>query len=68
MADSAGRSDEAKKREKAAAALGDFHADATRMLLVDAKTALPFSHRHLSNIIGLYPFNLIIREGGQTDV
>jgi alpha-L-fucosidase 2 len=67
MAASGGRSDEAKKWEKAVSALGDFHADATGMLLVDAKTTLPYSHRHLSNIIGLYPFNLITREGGQTD-
>ena len=37
------------------------------MLLVDARTPLPYSHRHLSNIIGLYPFNLITREGGEQD-
>ena len=67
MADAGGKADEAKKWEKAATALGDFHADATGMLLVDAKNALPYSHRHLSNIIGLYPFNLITRDGGETD-
>ena len=28
---------------------------------------MPDSHRHLSNIIGLYPFNLITSEGGEED-
>ena len=34
------------------------------MLLLDAKTPLPDSHRHLSNLIGIYPFNLITCDGG----
>ena len=48
-------------------ALGDFHTDATGLLLIDAKTALPASHRHLSNLIGLHPFNLITCEGDAQD-
>ena len=67
MADACGHPEEAKKWAAAAAALGDFHSDASGLLLVDAKTALPDSHRHLSNIIGLYPFNLITCEGGAQD-
>jgi len=67
MADALGKRDEAASWTATAAALGDFHADAHRMLLVDAETPLPSSHRHLSNIIGLYPFNLITREGGDPD-
>ena len=67
MADACGKPDEAKKWAAAAAALGDFHADATGMLLLDAKTPLPYSHRHLSNIIGIYPFNLITCEGSEKD-
>jgi alpha-L-fucosidase 2 len=67
MADACGKPDEAKKWAEAAAALGDFHTDATGLLLIDAKTALPDSHRHLSNIIGLYPFNLVTCEGGAQD-
>jgi alpha-L-fucosidase 2 len=67
MADALGKKDEAKQWRDTAAALGDFHADANGMLLLDAKTPLPGSHRHLSNIIGLFPFNLITCEGGAKD-
>ena len=67
MADALGRSDEAKQWHDLAAALGDFHTDATGLLLVDAKTPLPGSHRHLSNIMGMFPFNLITCEGGEKD-
>ena len=67
MADALGKKDEAKTWSDTAAALGDFHTDANGMLLVDAKTPLPGSHRHLSNIIGLFPFNLITCEGGEKD-
>jgi alpha-L-fucosidase 2 len=58
---------EAQKWEKAARALGDFHTKSDGTLLVDAVHELPSSHRHLSNIIGLYPFNLITTEGGKRD-
>jgi len=68
MADACGRADEAKKWAGAAAAIGDFHADAAGTLLLDAKTPLPYSHRHLSNIIGLYPFNLITSDGDEKDL
>jgi alpha-L-fucosidase 2 len=47
--------------------LGDYHAAPDGRLLVDAKTALPSSHRHLSNLIGIYPFNLITVEGSDED-
>ena len=67
MADALGQEGEAKSWAATAAALGDFHADANGRLLVDARTPLPYSHRHLSNIIGLYPFNLITCEGGELD-
>jgi alpha-L-fucosidase 2 len=67
MADALGRSDEARSWAETAAALGGFHADASGMLLVDAKTPLPYSHRHLSNIIGIFPFNLVTAEGGDQD-
>ncbi len=67
MADALGKADEAKSWAATAAALGDFHADASGMLLVDTATPLPYSHRHLSNIIGLYPFNLTTSDGGEQD-
>lgn len=50
-----------------AARLGDFHAAPDGELLLDAVTPLRESHRHLSNLIGIYPFNLISIEGGATD-
>jgi len=68
MADACGKPDESRQWAEAADALGDYHTDDTGMLLADAKTPMPGSHRHLSNIIGLYPFNLITCEGGAQDV
>jgi alpha-L-fucosidase 2 len=67
MADALDKADEAKSWAATAAALGDFHTEANGLMLVDAKTPLPYSHRHLSNIIGVYPFNLITEEGGDSD-
>jgi len=49
------------------AQLGDFHAADGGELLLDADTALEESHRHLSNIIGIHPFNLITVDGSETD-
>ena len=57
-----------KKWSEAASALGKFHTKEDGTLLVDEVTELPRSHRHLSNIIGLYPFNLITNEGGNEDI
>jgi alpha-L-fucosidase 2 len=67
MADALGKADEAKQWSDTAQGLGDYHVDPSGMLLVDEKTPLPYSHRHLSNLIGLYPFNLITCEGGPHD-
>lgn len=64
MAAACGKGKDIKKWADAAAALGDFHTKADGTLLVDAKNELPGSHRHLSNIMGIYPFNLISCEGG----
>jgi alpha-L-fucosidase 2 len=67
MAEALGKGGEARSWAADAAALGDFHAAADGTLLLDAKTPLPGSHRHLSNIIGLFPFNLITCEDGARD-
>ncbi len=67
MAEAGGQPEEAKSWTQTAAGLGDFHTDPQGTLLLDAKTALSFSHRHLSNLIGLYPFNLTTTEGGAGD-
>ena len=68
MADALAQGAEAAHWREKAAALGDFHADANDVLLVDAQTPLPASHRHLSNLMALFPFNLITCEGGERDV
>ncbi len=36
-------------------------------LLLDAETPLPESHRHLTNLMALHPFNLITTDGGARD-
>jgi alpha-L-fucosidase 2 len=58
---------EAIKWKNAAEGLGNFHTKADGTLLLDAKNEVPYSHRHLSNLIGLYPFNLITIEGGEKE-
>jgi alpha-L-fucosidase 2 len=67
MADEAGDTAEASQWTQLAAALGPYHVDAQGMLLIDATQPLPASHRHLSNLMGLYPFNLVTCEGGERD-
>jgi alpha-L-fucosidase 2 len=67
MATASDKTSEAKKWSDAAIALGDFHTKSDGTLLIDAVNELPSSHRHLSNIMGLYPFNLITKEGGEKE-
>lgn len=67
MADASGEADQSALWAKAAAALGPFHVGPSGALWLDAKEDLTESHRHLSNLMGLYPFNLITREGGARD-
>ncbi|WP_316820547.1 glycosyl hydrolase family 95 catalytic domain-containing protein [Pedobacter gandavensis] len=67
MALEMGKTIEAQKWAEAAKGLGDFHTKADGTLMVDAKYELPQSHRHLSNIMGIYPFNLITSEGGEKE-
>ncbi|MCX6930136.1 MAG: hypothetical protein NT154_44030, partial [Verrucomicrobia bacterium] len=47
--------------------LGAFHAKPDGTLLLDETTPLPGSHRHLSNLMPLHPFNLITADGGEHD-
>lgn len=49
------------------AQLGPFHTNAEGTLLLDAATRLPGSHRHLSNLMPLHPFNLINIDGAEQD-
>jgi len=68
MALACNKNADSKKWSDAAKALGDYHIKDDGTLLLDANTELPESHRHLSNIIGLFPFNLITNEGGKKDL
>ena len=47
--------------------LGGFYLAPDGKLLLDQDKALPGSHRHLSNLISLHPFNLITRDGGDRE-
>ncbi|MGW8557688.1 glycosyl hydrolase family 95 catalytic domain-containing protein [Streptomyces tubercidicus] len=67
MADTLNDPADARKWSQFAANLGDFHTAADGELLLDAVTPLRQSHRHLSHLIGIYPFNLISIDGGQVD-
>ena len=67
MASANHKNTEAIKWKKAADGLGEFHAKADGTLLMDAKSEIPYSHRHLSNLMGLYPFNLITIAGGEKE-
>ncbi len=67
MAAASGNTSDSVKWVTAARQLGEFHTDADGVLLVAPNTPLPASHRHLSNIIGIYPFNLITVDGPEMD-
>jgi alpha-L-fucosidase 2 len=67
MADACGETGEARQWAKVATALGPAHENAKGALLLDPRQELRESHRHLSNLIGIYPFNLVTVDGGDTD-
>jgi alpha-L-fucosidase 2 len=67
MADACGKRSEAKEWRATALALGDWHVNADGTLKLDAHEDLAESHRHLSNLMGLYPFDLITVEGGERE-
>jgi len=67
MAEAQGKATAVQKWARLADDLGDFHAAADGELLLDAETPLRESHRHLSNLIAIHPFNLISVDGGARD-
>lgn len=67
MAAACGKQEETEKWKKAATGLGDFYVNEKNVLRLNRDTDLTASHRHLSNIIGLFPFNLMTIEGGQRE-
>ncbi len=68
MANKLGKHAEASDWQHVAAAIGNFHKRPDGTLLLDETTPLPESHRHLSNLMALHPFNLITVESGDSDV
>lgn len=67
MATALGKADEAKRWQAVCDQLGSWHVRADGTLKIDAVNDLPASHRHLSNLMGIHPFNLITRDGGDSD-
>lgn len=67
MAAAMGDRDEAAKWLGLDQRLGGWHVKPDGTLLLDATTPLPGSHRHLSNLMPLHPFNLITADGGEHD-
>ena len=67
MATALGKADEAKRWRAVSDQLSAWHVRADGTLKIDAANDLPASHRHLSNLMGIHPFNLITRESGESD-
>jgi alpha-L-fucosidase 2 len=67
MAEACGDKGAAVQWADAARQLGEFHARPDGTLLLDKTTPLPGSHRHLSNLMPLHPFNLITTDGVERD-
>jgi alpha-L-fucosidase 2 len=67
MAEARGEQKDAANWLATAKQLGAFHAKADGTLLLDESNPLPGSHRHLSNLMPLHPFNLITGDGGARD-
>ena len=67
MAEATGDKKESVAWAETARQLGGFHTKPDGTLLLDATTPLPGSHRHLSNLTALHPFNLITADGSPRD-
>jgi len=67
MAAASGQAADARRWTEAATHLGPLHANANGVLKLDAASDLTESHRHLSNLMSIHPFNLVTVEGGSSD-
>ncbi|MFI5380380.1 MAG: ribosomal protein L7/L12, partial [Tepidisphaerales bacterium] len=67
MAETVGDKAAGKQWPATAKSLGEFHVNARDELKVCETEDLPGSHRHLSNIMGIHPFNLTTIDGGDRD-
>jgi alpha-L-fucosidase 2 len=67
MATDLGPGDQAARWAQLAGKLGDFHTDADGTMRINEDEPLPGSHRHFSNLMNIYPFNLTTVEGTDRD-
>ncbi len=67
MADALGRGSEAAEWKSLSDRLGPYHLREDGTLKLCANEDLTESHRHLSNLMALHPFNLITAHGGEQD-
>ncbi len=67
MAQAQGQSSTAERWAQLAAGVGSFHADPDGTLRINEDEPFPESHRHFSNLMNLYPFNLTTVDGGDAD-
>ncbi|NWK54952.1 LamG domain-containing protein [Verrucomicrobiaceae bacterium N1E253] len=67
MAESLNKTAEAQKWAKAAQQLGGYHVLDDGRLMLSANEPFPSSHRHMSHVMALHPFNLITADGGEGD-
>jgi alpha-L-fucosidase 2 len=67
MADAGGEAQDAAAWRDLSSRLGPYHVAADGVLKINADENLPGSHRHLSNLIGIHPFNLLTTDGSAAD-
>ena len=67
MADTLGKTEEAAEWATLADRIGPWHTRADGTLKLSVDEDLPGSHRHLSNLIGIHPFNLLTVDGGESE-
>ncbi len=67
MARASGVAADAKRWADAAERLGPLHVSPAGALKLDAREDLAESHRHLSNLMSIHPFNLLTVEGSEQD-
>jgi alpha-L-fucosidase 2 len=67
MAAASGDTAASQQWAQAAKSLGPFYSTGDGTLKLSENEDLTFSHRHLSNIIGIHPFDLITVDGGDND-
>lgn len=67
MAEALDRREAMERWDRLAAGLGGFHTDPDGAMRVNEDEPLTESHRHFSNLMNLYPFNLTTVDGGVRD-